>query len=484
MPESTTPDLPMRDDDRAPRSPISRRGAGWLGACMLGGLLAAGLAGYVQQTARAVAKPSLSAAPVAFHPALVRDGRPGTPALALHTAEVPVPLAIERGQTLGGLLGALGLDPLEVIAAVDALDDNFDVRKLRPGATCMAYFDEAAPAADGFGPGARETALAALRLRRDDAGWVTLRRTDDGWSSNLEAFQREIRVARVAGTLTGGLEGDVRRAGGHAAVAYRMADVLQWDLDFNRDLRLGDSFAVVYENLLLDGSDAGPRDVLAMVYENRGVRYEAYRHGESGGYYDADGRPLQKMFLKSPLPFSRITSRFSKRRFHPVLKVNRPHYGVDYGAPVGTPVRVTASGTVTHVGRKGGAGKMIKVRHANGYLTAYLHLSRYAKGLRRGARVRQGDVIGYVGSTGWSTGPHLDYRVQRKGTWIDPLSLKQVPADPIPAHDLPAFLAQRDRLRAQLEGHQPLDAPRDTVLAGDPTGAGDAAAPAATATTR
>ncbi len=168
--------------------------------------------------------------------------------------------------------------------------------------------------------------------------------------------------------------------------------------------------------------------VLALRYLQPRRTLEVFHYGDGDAYYDADGRPLEKMFLRAPLPYSRVTSPFSARRFHPVLKIARPHYGVDYGAPVGTPVRVTANGTVVSAGWDGGGGKTVKVRHANGFLTAYLHLSRFASGISAGARVSQGEVIAYVGATGLATGPHLDYRVQQNGRWIDPLSLKSVPA--------------------------------------------------------
>jgi murein DD-endopeptidase MepM/ murein hydrolase activator NlpD len=147
-----------------------------------------------------------------------------------------------------------------------------------------------------------------------------------------------------------------------------------------------------------------------------------------------------------------VTSRFSRKRFHPVLKVYRPHYGVDYGAPTGTPVRVTANGVVLSAGWNKGGGKMVKVRHSNGYMTAYLHLSGYAKGVKSGARLRQGDLIGYVGSTGLATGPHLDYRVQANGRWIDPLSLPNVPAEPISKEEAVAFETERDILQQRLGG--------------------------------
>jgi len=163
--------------------------------------------------------------------------------------------------------------------------------------------------------------------------------------------------------------------------------------------------------------------------------------------------------LRSPLKFSRVTSRFSRHRFHPILKRYQPHYGVDYGAPVGTPVHATAHGTVTFAGWNGGGGRMIKIRHAKGYLTGYLHLSRIASGVRPGVRVSQGQLIGYVGATGLATGPHLDYRVQLHGRWIDPLRIDNVKADPLDAQELERFRACRDALRASLETGEPLVLP-------------------------
>ncbi len=369
-----------------------------------------------------------------YHPSLARLTGPGEEPLDLARAKVPEPLVLRRGQTLGSLLGELGLSPPEVHAAAAALAEHLDVRKLRPGELGLAWFD-----ADG---------LARLRLRRGDEGWVELSRRGAAWTTSWHAFRREVRMRRIEGRLEDSLEAAVRRAGGMPTAAYAMAEVLQWDLDFNRDLRVGDRFQVLYEEVYLDGEPAGLGEVRALVYETRGRPIEAYRFAD--GYYDAAGRPTQKMFLRSPLRFTRVTSRFSARRFHPVLKVHRPHYGVDYGAPVGTPVRVTASGTVIFVGRNGGAGKMVKVRHPNGYVTAYLHLSGYA--VRRGNRVSQGDIVGYVGSTGLATGPHLDYRVQKDGRWVDPLRLTSEPAPPLSRRELARFLEQREALAAELAG--------------------------------
>lgn len=351
----------------------------------------------------------------------------------------PAPIRIRRGETPIGLLQDLGLDRREAHTAVQALAEHVDLRRMRAGEEGEAWFD----ASDR---------LMALELRVAGQGRVELTRQGDGWESRWHEITKEIHVQRVEGELTDFLESAIIRGGGLPQLSVAMSLVLQWDLDFNRDLRIGDRFRVVYEEIWLDGERGQVGNILALTYENRDRRLEAYRYGDEGGYYDAEGRPLRKLFLRSPLPFTRVTSRFSKSRYHPVLKKYRPHYGVDYGAPSGTPVRATASGVVTFAARKGQAGKMVKVRHPNGYVTAYLHLSGFARGLHSGKRVAQGEVIGYVGSTGLSTGPHLDYRVQKNGRWIDPLSLKSEPAPPIAEDELMDFLAARDELRRSLGG--------------------------------
>ncbi len=385
---------------------------------------------WLRQPLPAVATPSYGAFLASRAPS-------GEPELDLERARVPFPIELRQGHNLGDLLAEHGLEPGQVGAVVSALDGHIEVRKLRPGMVGLAYMD-------------REAGLESLRLDVGVEGWVELTRAGGQWLSERHQFVRETRIRRIEGKLEGLLIDEVRRAGGRQQVAYEMANVLQWDLDFNRDLRIGDRFRVLYEEVYHDGDYTGLGEILALEYDNRGHGYQAYRFGERG-YYDADGRPVQKMFLRSPLPFTRVTSRFSNRRFHPILKVHRPHYGVDYGAPRGTPVRVTAGGTVTFAGRSGGAGKMVKVRHTNGYVTSYLHLHGYARGIRRGRRVAQGDVIGYVGSTGLSTAPHLDYRVKKNGRWMDPLRLKSDPVDPIPEHRLDQYLARRDQLLAALD---------------------------------
>jgi murein DD-endopeptidase MepM/ murein hydrolase activator NlpD len=268
----------------------------------------------------------------------------------------------------------------------------------------------------------------------------------------------ESEVVRLEGVIESSLFGAVEQAGGGPELAVRMAQVYQWDVDFLRDLRKGDTFVVVAERQMIGGEFYGWGTLYAARFVNgdRTLNAVAYPDDEGRlGYYDLEGRPLRKQFLRSPLKFSRVTSRFSMSRFHPVLRRRIPHYGVDYGAPVGTPVLVTADGTVTFAGRKGGGGNMVTVRHTNGYQTNYLHLSRYGKGIRRGARVSQGQVIGYVGSTGLSTGPHLDYRVTLNGKWVNPLRISSPPVKPLSEDRLQRFLSHALAVLSLIENEPP-----------------------------
>ena len=284
----------------------------------------------------------------------------------------------------------------------------------------------------------------------DRKGEVQVTPNLEGWSSEWREYRVEERTRAVSGVLQSDLSSAMQEAEAPYSLATRLADVLQWDLDFNRDLREGDEFAVIYTGLWVEGRLQAVSSIEAAIYTNRGRTIEAYKYGDDSGYYDADGRPLRKQFLKSPLPFTRVTSNFSHSRLHPVLKIRRPHYGVDYGAPTGTPVRATANGSVSYRARSKSAGNMVKIRHPNGYETSYLHLSKFNKNSCKGCRVRQGDVIGYVGATGLATGPHLDYRVRRNGRYMDPLRIRNTPAQPIPGAELERFLSHRDVLRIQL----------------------------------
>lgn len=327
----------------------------------------------------------------------------------------------------------------------DALSAEIDPKKLFPG---TEFRGRSLPS------GTLETVEVVFDRRNE----VHLTAGPDGIASTRIERPVTGEVVRLEGVVESSLFGAMEAAGGGSELAVRVAQIYQWDIDFFRDLRQNDSFVVVAERQEIDGEFYDWGTIYAARFINRDRVLDAVVYPDDQGrlgYYDLEGRPLRKQFLKSPLEFSRVTSRFSTNRFHPVLKRRMPHYGVDYGAPTGTPVHVTSDGTVTLAGRKGGGGNMVTVRHTNGYETNYLHLSRFAKGIRRGVRVSQGQVVGYVGSTGLASGPHLDYRVQLNGRWINPLSISSPAVEPLADDRLQRFLAHALAVLSLIDGKTP-----------------------------
>jgi murein DD-endopeptidase MepM/ murein hydrolase activator NlpD len=362
------------------------------------------------------------------------------PLIAYHP---PVRTEVETGDTIESVSRRLAGDGW--MAWRDALLTELDPRRLIPGTLF-----EGTCSPDGE--------LEDLRVVLDRRTELRLARR--GEDIAVARVERPVtsEVQRLKGPVTTSLFAAVEQAGGQPELAVRMAEVFQWDMDFMRDVRVGDEFVAVVERRDVDGTFYDYGTLYAARYVNDGRVLNAVAYPDENGrvgYYDLEGRPLRKQFLRSPLKLSRITSRFSMSRFHPVLKKRMPHYGIDYGAPVGTPVHVTADGRVTLVGRNGGAGRMVRVRHPNGYETNYLHLSRYGPGVSTGVRVAQGDVIGYVGSSGLSTAPHLDYRVKLNGRWINPLSISSPPAEPLSTERLKRFLSHAVAILTVLQGHDP-----------------------------
>lgn len=327
----------------------------------------------------------------------------------------------------------------------DALSAEIDPRKLVPGTEFR-------------GSRSPSGTLETLHVVFDRRNEVHLESGAEGISATRIERPVDIEVVRMEGVVESSLFGAMDAAGGGPDLAVRVAQIYQWDIDFFRDLRRGDTFVVVAERQQIEGEFFGWGTIFAARFVNQGRALDAIVYPDNDGrlgYFDLDGHPLRKQFLKAPLEFSRVTSGFSSNRFHPVLKKRMPHYGVDYGAPTGTPVRVTADGTVTLAGRNGGGGNMVTVRHTNGYETNYLHLSKFAGGIRRGVRVSQGQVIGYVGSTGLSSGPHLDYRVQLNGRWINPLLISSPPVKALAGERLQRFLAHALGVLSLIEGEPP-----------------------------
>lgn len=255
-------------------------------------------------------------------------------------------------------------------------------------------------------------------------------------SARVETHQCEVRQTVLAGTVSSSLFAAIEKAGGDTELAVSLADIFSCDIDFCQDVRLGDTFRAVVEKRYVEGRFVGLGRVLAASFTNRGKTLTGFGlPGPKGRllYYDANGRALRKAFLRAPLSFLRITSRFSGSRLHPILKVRRPHYGVDYAAPTGTPVWSVGAGVVVERGRNAAAGNYVTVRHSRTWVTRYNHFSRFAKGLHKGSTVAQGQVIGYVGSTGYATGPHLDFRIYKNGVPVNALANPQMTAEALPA---------------------------------------------------
>ncbi len=282
-------------------------------------------------------------------------------------------------------------------------------------------------------------------------------------------------VRSVSAEITSSLYEALMDRGERPELVYTFADIFGWDIDFSVDPRKGDRIALIFEAYHKDGAFVKYGRILAAAYRSRKEIYRAVFYEDTAGhadYYTPDGKSVRKMFLKSPLHFRRISSRFSHRRFHPVLRRYLPHLGVDYAAARGTPVQATADGVVLFRARKGPNGKMVQIKHGSHYTTYYLHLSRYGRGIRKGAHVKQGQIIGYVGSTGRSTGPHLDYRFKKDGRFLDPLKISVPAADPVKAVYKRNFEQKRDALFQTLNpliglgealATKTIDAPADTA---------------------
>ena len=384
----------------------------------------------------------------------------GTPPLSVRAlideaGEGPVPEAVLcsveriellRGQTLGAALRQAGMDAAEVHRFADALGRVVDVRAFRPRDVFLLYRT-------------REGVLDRLVYERGIGERVVLEARSRDLAAVRERDPREVTLRKISGTISSSLYLGLIEAGGTPALVDGFADLFAWDFDFTTDTRNGDRFEILVQEERVGGLRIGFGSILAGRYEPlQGEPLAVFGHGtadDEWAHYTADGRSIRKFFLKSPLTYRRISSHFSHRRFHPILKKYRPHLGVDYAAPSGTPVVALGGGKVESVGWRGGYGRTVRIDHPNGILTQYAHLAGYAKGIKTGARVAQGQVIGFVGSSGLSTGPHLDFRVQRGKQWINPLDLEGGESPPLPRAERAAFEARVRGVLGLLERLEP-----------------------------
>jgi murein DD-endopeptidase MepM/ murein hydrolase activator NlpD len=338
---------------------------------------------------------------------------------------------IGRGDSLAGILSRMG------VAAGDARDFLAAARQSR----ALAHL------APGRSVLARVTAggqLMTFRYLAAEDKLVTVSRANGEFRLQEQDVTLEPRMLMRSGKIQGSLFGATDAADVPDRVASEMAEAFSGDIDFHKDLRRGDHFSVIYEAYYFEGQLIRTGRLLAAEFINQGKSHQAlYFRDAQGrdGYYTPDGQNMKRAFLKSPMPFTRISSGFSNSRYHPVLKEWRSHKGIDYAAPTGTPVRAVADAVVDFSGRQGGYGNLVILKHQGVYSTAYGHLSRYGKGIKRGARVNQGQVIGYVGATGLATGPHLHYEFRVAGVQKNPLALKLPTSYPLDARAKAQFAA-------------------------------------------
>lgn len=348
---------------------------------------------------------------------------------------------IRPGDTLARLFDASGLDRRDLARILASRSHAQRLTRLRPGETIHYRVD-----ATGR--------LLALAIEPEPALRIVFELGDEGLTERSERLPVETRVGFAAGTIERSLFDAGQQAGLSDALILQMAEALGYDIDFALDLRVGDRFALFFEQMYRDGEPVGRAELVAVSFVNRGKRYDALRFQRrdgSVGFYDAEGRPLRKAFLRTPVEFTRISSRFSLARRHPILGRMRAHRGVDYAAPIGTPVRAAGDGRVVSIGVQGGYGKTIVLDHGRRITTLYAHLSRFAPGLRQGSRVRQGQTIGFVGMTGLATGPHLHYEFRVAGVHRDPLSIPLPRAEPLPAAELAEFRRQAGARLSHIE---------------------------------
>jgi len=348
---------------------------------------------------------------------------------------LPTEKKVPAGQNFVAALQKFGLTAELAASASAAAQHAFNLRQVRAGNTITVN-----RSVDGD--------LREIDYKIDADRMLKITPAQSGFAAEVQEIPSKIEMAAVSGQIDDSLFNAVAQAGESAELAMHLAQIFGYDLDFYTDPRKGDTFRVVLEKKKYSkGQFAGYGKIFAAEYNNGGKKYQALLfHDERGrpAYYNADGKSLQKVFLRSPLKFSApVTSHFSRARFHPILKTVRAHMGTDYGAPVGTPVQAIGSGRVVFAGAKSGEGNMVQIAHPNGYETMYLHLSRMF--VRIGEHIEIGKTIGLVGSTGLSTGPHLDFRILQRGHYKNFEKLGLPPSDPVSKKNLPEFAAIRER---------------------------------------
>ena len=350
-------------------------------------------------------------------------------------------VVVANGDTLSTVFAKVGLSPAVMHVVLASSPDAKQLSRLKIGQTLEFQLTE-------------QGELASLRSKLNSLETLALEQTPKGYVFKKEQVKPEVSTVYARGEIDSSLFLAAKRAGLSHNLTMDLANVFGYDIDFALDIRKGDSFEVIYEEKTVEGQRVGTGNILAARFTNRGKTYSAVRYTSKDGttsYYNADGTSMRKAFIRTPVDFARISSRFSNGRKHPILNKIRAHKGVDYAAPHGTPIKSAGDGKVLLAGRKGGYGNTVIIQHGQRYRTLYAHMQGFAKGVRNGSTVKQGQIIGYIGTTGLSTGPHLHYEFQVDGVHVDPLGLKLPMADPIAKSEMPRFMQQSQPLMARMD---------------------------------
>jgi murein DD-endopeptidase MepM/ murein hydrolase activator NlpD len=348
---------------------------------------------------------------------------------------------VQHRDTLQAIFNKHNLDMGELSDIYHSSKKEYDLSKIRAGNFYSFRVDM------------DDNTIQGMQYGIDDMSFLSVVRHPDGYSAEKVILPVERRTGsfylQIKENLISSMPGKHRE---YNRLALALSDIYAWDIDFSNDIRNGDAVKIIVEELWVGEVFKGFGEILSAEFINNGKSHYAFRFDYDGytDYFDEKGRSLKKALLRSPLKFKYISSGFSKRRYHPVLSTYRPHLGVDYAAPTGTPVSAAGSGTVMFAGYKGQNGRMIRIKHPGGYETYYGHLSRIPKKIRKGVKVSQSDIIGYVGTTGLSTGPHLDYRIKSKGKFVNPLKVKLPRGTSVPDNMMARFMRVVSIYNAQL----------------------------------
>ena len=368
---------------------------------------------------------------LSFEPEIVKQEKTGT---------------IKKGDTITALLGSY-LSTQQILQLTQQSKEIFPLSKLcigQPYKLCMI---------DG------QFNSFLYDINRNEQ--LLIHQHENEFEISRIPIDYDVKTEVIKGTITSNLFDTVTKIGEEAELAINLADIYAWDIDFILDIRAGDSFNAVIEKRFLEGQPAGYGRILAAEFVNQGKSYRAILFSDGNGntdYYDPEGRNLRKAFLKAPLSFTHISSSFTMRRFHPITKTWKAHPAIDYVAPTGTPIKTVGAGTVVRIGNTRGNGNFIEIHHTNGYSTLYLHMSKFAKDIKKGKRVNPGQTIGYVGSTGLATGPHLCFRMRKDGMPVNPNKVKMPSAPAVTSENMAEFRTLAAPLLARLRDGEILQA--------------------------